>query len=147
MTRTKKEAALRARLRRAIAHKLAKQQLAARRSHIAEILLQVEEIISEDQFVALLVGQGIKTAPSCLFKRDKKVSNDMTDAEIADSVLTFVVAWKFIFPLLSSSKISAYLEHTRPGFIADLKDTFIMLVMDGPFPSERRPAVRPTYFS
>lgn len=71
----------------------------------------------------------------------------MTDEQIANSILGFVVAWKFLFPMLGSQKIAGYLEQTWPGFIADFKDTFITLVMDGPFPQERRTPVRSTYFS
>jgi hypothetical protein len=48
--------------------------------------------------------------------------------------LEFVVAWKFLYPLLHNAEAKSYLENAWPGFISDLKDAFIALVIDGPFP-------------
>lgn len=147
MTKTREFLAQRARVRREVAKKLSQQQAAARRLHIAEVLMQVKTIISDQNFVALLAKQKVDSAPECLYLGDFVTSNRMTDTQIANSVLSFVVAWKFLFPMLGNPQIADYLEQTWPGFIADFKDTFITLVMDGPFPGERRTPVRPTYFS
>ncbi|CAN5308596.1 hypothetical protein BH10PSE11_BH10PSE11_06270 [soil metagenome] len=147
MTKTREYLAQRARVRRAIGQKLVQQQAAVRRAHISEVLCQIKAIIRDEEFVALLATQRIKTAPDCLYRQTILTSDEMTDAQIANCVLVFIVAWKFLFPVLGSQQISDYLERKWPGFIGDLKDTFITLIMDGPFPHERRNPVRPTYFS
>lgn len=147
MTKTREYLAQRARVRRAIGQKLVQQQAAVRRAHISEVLGQVKTIIRDEEFISLLAAQRIKTAPDCLYRQSILTSDKMTDEQIANSVLVFVVAWKFLFPMLGSQQISDYLERRWPGFIGDFKDTFITLIMDGPFPHERRTPVRPTYFS
>ncbi|MGL5168965.1 MAG: hypothetical protein ACRC9K_24050 [Afipia sp.] len=147
MTKTREYLAQRARIRRSIAKQLAQQQAAVRRSHISEVLNQIKAIISDKEFITLLVAQKVKTAPECLYRQRYVSTREMTDAEIADAAFAFVVAWRFLFPLLSSPEIALYLERVWPGFVTDFKDTFIALVMDGPFPGERRTPVRPTYFS
>lgn len=147
MTKTREYLAQRARVRRAISQKLAKQHAAARRAHLAGVLVQIKSVISDQKFIDLLAEQRVRTVPDCLYKTNTVQPDVMTDEQIAKSVLSFVVAWKFLFPVLGSAKIVDYLEQTRPGFIADFKDTFITLVMDGPFPGMRRTPVRPTYFS
>lgn len=147
MTKTREFLAQRARVRRAIAKKVAKQQASARRAHIAEVLDQVRAVISDKEFILLLAEQKIRMVPELLYQRIVVRSEEMTDEQIANCVLGFVVAWKFLFPTLGSPRIAGYLEKKWPGFIADFKDTFITLVMDGPFPQERRTPVRPTYFS
>ena len=48
--------------------------------------------------------------------------------------LQFVVAWTFIFPLLSNPEAVKFLEKAYPGFVLEMKDTFISLVTEGPFP-------------
>lgn len=147
MTKTREVMAQRARIRRSIAKKLAQQRLNAHRLHIAEMLTQVKSIVADPGFVQLLAKQNIDSVPRCIAEGEFVFSDEMTDGEIADCVLKFVVAWKFLFPMLGSPKIAEYLERSWPGFILDLKDTFINLVMDGPFPGERRTPVRPTHFS
>lgn len=147
MTRTREFLAQRAKVKRTIRTKLAQQQTRARRAHISEVLSQVKIIICDEKFIALLAAQRITTAPDCLYRQHALTSDEMTDAQIANCVLVFVVAWKFLFPVLGSPQIADYLERAWPGFIADFKDTFITLVMDGPFPHERRNPIRPTYFS
>lgn len=147
MTKTREFAAQRARLRREIERKLAQQQAAARRAHISEVLGQVNAIIRDEGLIALLAAQRIITAPDCLYRQRVLTSDEMTDAQIANCVLVFVVAWKFMFPMFGNPQISHHIENAWPGFIADFKDTFIDLVMDGPFPRERRNPIRPTYFS
>lgn len=126
---------------------MAQQQAAARRAHISEVLGQVSKIIRDEEFISLLAAQRITTAPDCLYRQTVLTSAEMTDEQIANCVLVFVVAWKFLFPVLGNPRFSEYLERTWPGFIGDFKDTFITLIMDGPFPRERRNPIRPTYFS
>lgn len=147
MTRTREFLAQRARVKRAVKAKLVQQQAAARRLHISEVLIQVSSIIRDEKFVDLLASQKVETAPECLYLQVALTSDEMTDAQIANCVLVFVVAWKFMFPMLGNPQISDYLERAWPGFIEDFKDTFITLVMDGPFPHERRNPIRPTHFS
>ncbi|WP_157169990.1 hypothetical protein [Afipia clevelandensis] len=147
MTIKREHLAQRAQLRRNIAKKEAEQQQAARRMHISEILDQVREIIVNKEIIELLATQKIKSAPDCLFKHRHLPPQSMTHAQISDEILIFVAAWKFLFPAIGNPKIGDCLERTWPGFIIDFKDTFITLVMDGPFPGERRTPFRPTHFS
>lgn len=147
MTRTRQYLAERARLRRQIEKKLLAHQLAARRLHISEVLNQIKEILSDKKFADLLFTKRIKTAPKCLCEYAHTSKEFVTDEEIANGALIFVVAWKFFFPLIGDSAIAEFIERNWPGFIADFKDTFIGLVMDGPFPGERRTPVRPAHFS
>lgn len=147
MTKTRQYLAQKAQLRRQLGKRLAQQEAAARRAHISEVLGQVNALIRDEGFIQLLAAQRVTTAPDCLYRQSALTSDEMTDAEIANCVLVFVVAWKFLFPVLGIPSISDYLERRWPGFIADFKDTFITLIMDGPFPRERRNPIRPTYFS
>jgi hypothetical protein len=48
--------------------------------------------------------------------------------------LEFTVAWKFLYPFFSDGRATAHIEAASPGFIAAMKDTFIAMVIDGPFP-------------
>lgn len=50
-----------------------------------------------------------------------------------DSSVAFVLVWSFFFPLFKNSVIAGYLEDTSPGFVMEMKNTFISIVMDGPF--------------
>jgi hypothetical protein len=145
MTRTRAYLAERARLRRTVAKRVAEQHAFARRARVGEILDQVRTIVTDTAFVDLMAGQGILSAPARLY--ELKSSDLTTEQKFADDVLKFVVAWKFLFPMLADPAISSFIQARQPEFIRDFKDTFISLVMDGPFPYERRPCIKPTFFS
>jgi hypothetical protein len=134
-----------ARLRRAIAKRIADEKSDSKRSRVRGILNRLGQIISDEKFVKLAADQGIQAAPARLFNSQPEVPPreiDMNLSVQAGTVLDFVIAWKFIFPMFSNPTIANYLETCWPGFILDFKDTFIALVMDGPFPQERRSQIR-----
>lgn len=147
MTRTRQYLAQRAQLQRNLRKKLIEEREAARRLQISETMLQIKEILEDRQFVELLLIQKVKSAPECIFRYSRPAKGSMADHEIADAILAFVAAWKFLFPILNNVRMSDYLERAYPGFVAGIKDTFITLVMDGPFPGMRRTPVRPGHFS
>lgn len=147
MTKTREYLAQRARLQRNLKKKLTEQRQATRRLQISETLIQIKIILEDREFVKLLLIQRIKSVPECICRYAGTATANMTDQEIGDAVLVFVVAWKFLFPIINNAQIADYLDRAYPGFIAGLKDTFITLVMDGPFPGMRRTPVRPAHFS
>jgi len=147
MTKTREYLAQRAQLQRNLRKKILNEREAARRLQISETLVRVRTILEDREFVNLLLIQKIKSAPECIFCYSKPSAGAMADREIADAILAFVAAWKFLFPIVSNVKISDFLDRSYPGFVAGLKDTFITLVMDGPFPGMRRTPVRPAHFS
>jgi hypothetical protein len=67
---------------------------------------------------------------------DHEAVNVLTASEgnFSDCALDFVVAWKFFAPLLSNSALVIHLDTHWPGFTLELRDVFISLVADGPFP-------------
>ncbi|MBN8982422.1 MAG: hypothetical protein J0I29_14270 [Rhizobiales bacterium] len=146
MTKTREYLAQRAQLQRNLRKKLAIQRQAARRLQISQTLVQTRAIIENREFADLLLSQKITSVPSCICRYVGPSAEIISDHEIADAVLIFVVAWKFLFPLISNANIADFLERSYPGFIAGLKDTFITLVMDGPFPDMRRTPIRPAHF-
>ena len=55
--------------------------------------------------------------------------------EMLDDVsLQFAILWTFFFPLFDYAVIARCLEDTWPGFILEMKDAFIAIVVKGPFP-------------
>ncbi|MGN6285496.1 MAG: hypothetical protein ACTHM2_10130 [Afipia sp.] len=147
MTRTRAYLAQRARLRRLVAKRVAEQNVLARRIRVGEMLDRVRVIVTDTAFIAIAAGQGVKTAPTRLCEEGSTVSTSVSVQDFADNALKFVVAWKFLFPMIADPAIASFIERRWPGFIGDFKDTFISLVMHGPFPYERRPHIKPTFFS
>lgn len=61
-------------------------------------------------------------------------SSPEQDFRLLDSALDFAVAWKFLYPMFRDAKTSREIDKNWPGFIAQVKDAFISLAVDGPFP-------------
>uniref|UniRef100_UPI00195358B5 hypothetical protein n=1 Tax=Klebsiella michiganensis TaxID=1134687 RepID=UPI00195358B5 len=53
---------------------------------------------------------------------------------VLHSSLNFMIAWSFLFPLFSNTHIALHLRRNSPDLIAEMKDAFILLVINGPFP-------------
>lgn len=136
----------RARARRAVAKSVALQQAQIKREHVREVLINIRTIVSNEHFIKFIGEQGVDSAPQRLLKRGEAVSPSQVgvsyERDFAESIFDFIIAWKFMFPLISDPRISNFIEENWPGLIFDLKDTFIALVMDGPFPQERRTQLR-----
>ena len=61
-------------------------------------------------------------------------SSTAANKQLEEASLRFVIAWAFLFPLFAKPNIKLYLQRNWPGFIDEMKDAFIGLVMEGPFP-------------
>lgn len=135
---------LRAQNRRSLAKAAAKQKAEDRRKCLNNAVEKARMIIAEESFVNLAFAQGIKSVPLQLVTKNG-TTQDAGEADYGDQALDFVVAWKFLFPLFSNPAIANHLDANWPGFILELKDTFISLVMYGPFPNERRRPMRANF--
>lgn len=129
----------RAKSRRDVARAVAQQQKDARLSHVSKILNHIREMTADPAFVEVALAQGIDTVP-CSIASTEIPRSDSND------ILVFIVAWKFVTPMFNDAELSQLIETKWPGFIAEMKDVFISLVTDGPFPDERKPALRSIFF-
>lgn len=133
----------RARVRRAVAKGLAEQKAHLKRQNVRSVLNKAQTIITSEAFAQLAKELGVETAPQNLFQHyslpiQSPAEISEREFQFAQSVFDFVIAWKFFFPMLTHPKVKLFLEENWPGFILEMKDTFIAIVMDGPFPQERR---------
>jgi hypothetical protein len=137
----------RAQARRALAKGAAQQQAEDRRHRVMEAVATARKILLEPSFIDLARACEIKSVPLLLVSSagSHTVEDANGESEKGDYALDFVVAWRFLFPLFSNSAITGYLEMFWPGFISEFKDTFISLVMYGPFPKERRRPLRANF--
>lgn len=96
-------------------------------------------ILAEPELKQYLLARHIQSVPTCLSPGGHgnigKRQQDFTQGTLENISLDFAVTWKFLYPLLAHSEIRAYLDRSRPSFIPELKDAFIALVVDGPFPN------------
>ena len=93
-------------------------------------------MISDGAFCELLRSAGIETVPmvSCPQSPRNNRSSTAANKQLEEASLRFVIAWAFLFPLFAKPNIKLYLQRNWPGFIDEMKDAFIGLVMEGPFP-------------
>lgn len=145
MPRTREIDRERARVYRATKIALANEETRVRRERLTLILEKVMHVLAHEEFVELAISLGVDSAPRRLLRTGlcHQGANQNSQAE---RVLDFVVAWKFVFPMLSNPEFLDYFDGRWPGFVEDLKDTFIGLVMNGPFLSERRAALSTSVF-
>jgi hypothetical protein len=92
----------------------------------------MRQIMADETFLKLAHTHGIQTIPELLL-----ASRDDGDKSL-DRSLDFVIAWRFFAPLLYSPVAAAFLDKRWPGFSLELRDIFISIVSDGPFPQELR---------
>lgn len=115
-----------ARLRRSLFKSAAERKAKDNRQLARKMLDRVQAVLSNNDFNARLSEHGVQTIPARLSK--------MLVGDDIDCSLDFIVAWNFFYPLLQQPAISQHLESDWPGFVSQLKDTFIAMVVDGPFP-------------
>ncbi|WP_139069962.1 hypothetical protein [Tardiphaga robiniae] len=113
---------------------------------MSQTLAKVAQILSHAEFIELASSHGVEWAPRRLLLRASNERQAEVALRHAESVLDFVIAWKFIFPMLSNREMLEYLQKKWPGFVDEFKDTFIALVMNGPFLDERRTPLSTTFF-
>lgn len=127
-----------ARRRRALAQAADRQRTVAAYERVMKALSKSRQVLADDRFIAILRSRGIQTLPQCCAmpgasKRVARRKPPFSKNDPDDVSLEFVIAWRFLFPLFSQPAAKAYFEKTRPGFILEMKDAFIALVMEGPF--------------
>jgi hypothetical protein len=127
------------RRRRALAASDAIRKTGAACDRTADAVDKARIVLVDPAFAELLRVQGVQTWPRPLTANEDQTRT--ADGSLATAKerlnevsLEFVIAWTFFFPLFSNPVIAAYLDTTWPGFVGELKDTFIELVVQGPFP-------------
>jgi hypothetical protein len=125
--------------RRTLARKEALRTVNNNCDRVAIVLNKVRIALTDVTFIDLLRAQGVRTLPRPLVEdeiRTQRTGSHLTSSkEHLDEVsLNFVVAWTFLFPLFTNPIIATHMDRTWPGFILELKDSFIALVVEGPFP-------------
>lgn len=86
--------------------------------------------VSDPSFREMLKDAGVASAPKRLMAVRSSPGQDF---RILDSARDFAVAWAFLYPLFRDSRTASQIDKNWPGFIAQVKDAFIALAVDGPF--------------
>ena len=125
---------------RALARKAALDKAIRVNESVGNLLARARMILADKDFRTLLHDHGVRTVPACLSQVHKghfgiDASAKSEKERLDEASLEFIVTWKFFFPLLGEHAIEIRLERMWPGFIAQLKDAFIILVTEGPFPN------------
>lgn len=103
---------------------------------VSAAMLHIRDAFRDQGFLMLVTEEGGLTIPDTEMKSESSDPNDEDGKELGHVSLDFLIAWKFLFPLLANERISHYLSRTWPKLIPDMKDAFIALVVHGPFPEE-----------
>lgn len=120
-----------ARKRRVLSKLGADQRERSRHLRITRALEQSRLVLSDCEFLRLIHLQGFDSAPTFLLENEREES-------ALDRTLEFVVTWRFFAPLLYDPITSEMLDARWPGFGIELRDIFISIVSDSPFPHELR---------
>jgi hypothetical protein len=127
-----------AKLRTASARRAAEEQAVIRHARIMAALVTVRSILADNAFVNLVRAHGNQSLPRPLMRdaQDQETEKAFTSGEerLSDCALEFAVAWRFFAPLLNIPALVTHLDARWPGFTLELRDVFISLVADGPFP-------------
>jgi hypothetical protein len=94
----------------------------------------MRQVLADPTFLKLTYTHGIQTIPQLLAPAGDDAEQDTS----LDRSLDFVIAWRFFAPLLYSPVTATFLDKRWPGFSLELRDIFISIVADGPFPQELR---------
>ena len=139
-----------ARSRRRVAKCLAARNAIIQALKVRSAISQTRTILANLGFLAHLRSAHIFSIPSRLQiqiedQHDSCQIDGLPD-DFGDIALDFMVAWKFMSPLFCESTILEFIEAEWPGFVADMKDVFILMVTNGPFPHERKRTLRANFF-
>lgn len=99
---------------------------------IGKALDQMRGILLDEKFSKIVHESGLQTMPALL------APNQSAMVEVLDRSLDFLIAWRFFSPWLYDPMTAGLLDIRWPGFALELRDIFISIVADGPFPHERR---------
>jgi len=127
-----------ARQRRAEAKSVANRKIDDARSYVAIVVSRAQEVTASKAFVECARKYAITTVPAFLAHKSAPNIGGPTagDQEFGDKALDFVIAWRFLYPLFSNPEVAVELERNWPGFMAEMKDAFVLLVTHGPFPEQ-----------
>jgi hypothetical protein len=120
-----------ARKRRVLEKLGADQRELTKHHRIGKALDQMRLVLTDETFGNLIHIRGIQSVPG-LLSQDRAVTGGL------DRSLDFIVAWRFFSPFIYDSVTAALLDARWPGFSLELRDIFISIVADGPFPHELR---------
>jgi hypothetical protein len=128
-----------AKFRTAAARRIAQEQGVVRAARIAASLSTARTVVADSTFTDLIRAHGIQSLPRPLLMRDApdhETGKALTSGKehVSDCALEFAVAWRFFAPLLIIPALVTHLDARWPGFTLELRDVFISLVADGPFP-------------
>jgi hypothetical protein len=135
----RKIARAQAKLRTASARRIAEEYAGVKYARIAAALGTVRSILADSAFIDLVQAHGVPSLPRPLVKQDtadREANNALgsSETDLSDCSLEFAVAWRFFAPLLSNPVLVTHIDTRWPGFTLELRDVFISLVADGPFP-------------
>lgn len=99
---------------------------------VGAILDQMKLILADDAFNTYVYTHGIQSVPELLTRKDRAKDDTL------DRSLDFVVCWRFFSPFLYDPVTAAILDTRWPGFSLEMRDIFISIVADGPFPHDLR---------
>ena len=124
----------RARMRalRAAAREEAADRFERNRQAVIAAIGACRQLMADARFRAILIRVGVSDAPRLLMQ--KSAITDDRKSSFGDPSLEFVIAWSFFKPLFEQPTVVEYLSKKQPEFIMRMKDAFISLVLDGPFP-------------
>jgi hypothetical protein len=123
---------LEARRRRVIERLGTEQRERIKKNRINTALGQLRLVLADETFRILMHAQGVTNLPEILISEPPVKTNSL------DPSLDFLIAWRFIAPLLYDDQIGVFLETRWQRLTIELRDLFIALVADGPFPHEER---------
>lgn len=114
------------------------QRLRAARVIVAATVDRLYDVMTDSDFLEFLRLEGVKTIPAVIHnKAEPRVDkDDCNDALFENTALTFLAAWSFFHPLFERTAIKNFIDFRWPELSSALKDAFILLVLNGPFPQE-----------
>jgi hypothetical protein len=121
-----------ARKRRVLEKLGADQRELAKHLRIGRMLDQMKLIVADETFGNLVHTRGIQSVPRLLSPDDSAKTDPL------DRSLDFIIAWRFFAPFIYDPVTAALLDTRWPSFSLELRDIFISIVADGPFPHELR---------
>ncbi|MDB5618387.1 hypothetical protein [Tardiphaga sp.] len=120
----------------------AERRAEERWTRVVDLVTASRVLFKTEAFIQMVRDAGIKSVPVQMLSGEGIGWSTGRPDGSSQCTLDFVVAWKFLYPMFSNPSIYEFLENWRPGIVLDFKDTFISLVMFGPFPRERRVSMR-----
>lgn len=113
----------------------ADQREAAKHLRVSRALDTMRNVLADETFAKLASAHGIDTIPNFLIGPSAPRPVHETPLDLS---LNFLVAWRFFSPFLYEPMLAHLLDKRWPGFGLELRDIFISIVADGPFPYDLR---------